>query len=132
MNDRELDALVRGLPRPGASPGFATRVLRAARRPRRSPVRVRLALAAGTVAVLVAVAGGALERRHDRERRAALAAEVMALRAAARELEAGVGAPPLVYVGGDDRVDIVVDGRRFAEGKARGAVHPASYRGEEL
>ncbi len=132
MNDRELDALVRGLPRPGAGPGFAARVVRAARQSQRPRGRGRLALAGVALAAAVLVTTGVLERRHAERQRAALAAEVRALRAAVGELEAGLGAPPLVYVGGDDRVDIVVDGRRFPPGAAHAAAEPALSRGEEL
>ncbi len=131
MNDRELDALVRALPADRASPGFTARVVRAAHRPRPRLVRVRLGLALAAAAV-AGVFAFALDRRHDDRERAAMRAEVMALRAAVGELEAGVETPPLVYVGGDDRVDIVVDGRRFPPGTARAAVEPALYRGEEL
>jgi len=129
MNDHELDDLVRALPPVHASPGFQARVMRRAaegRGPRRQ--RWVLAVAGGLVAVTAFVVPAVKMRQHERQR-AELRAEVLALSAAAAELQAGVD-PALVYVGGDDRVDIVVDPRKLAQaGRPVGA---PSYRGEEL
>lgn len=129
MNDHVLDALVRALPPVHASPGFQARVMRRATEGRR-PSRWRwvLALAGGLVAVAALVVPAVRMRQQER-RLAELRAEVLALSAAAAELQAGV-APPLVYVGGDDRVDIVVDLRKLAQ--AGRPVRAATYRGEEL
>jgi hypothetical protein len=130
MNDPELDDLVRGLPPVTASPGFEARVARRLAEPYRPRTTRRALVAAGALAVLAAVVIVPVVRsRHEEHRRAELRAEVMALRQAVAELRAGVPPEP-VYVGGDDRVDIVIDPRALAQ--AGKAVRPAAYRGEEL
>lgn len=119
MNDDPLSRELRRLPRPGASPGFTERVLRrlegAPAAPRRAAWRRRLAPAAAAAGLAVAVAAGAwLLRAQERseararaaalrERHHALAREIEDLRALQRDTA------PVLYLGGDERVDFVLD-----------------------
>jgi predicted NBD/HSP70 family sugar kinase len=130
MNDHDLDGLVRALPPVSASPGFEARVLRRVAEGRgRSRRRIGVLAMAGGLAASLVVVVPVLRARQQEHHRAELRAEVLALRAAVDQLQAGV-APPLVYVGGDDRVDLLVDPRTLAQ--AGGPASAPSYRGEEL
>ncbi len=135
ISDERLSAALRSLPRERAGTGFTREVLvRLDRRPRRrAPTRWRLAAAAAAVAVL-ALSFGLREWRHAEEQRATVArlerllAEKQALEtelAALRRLTDE--ARPLVYVGGNERVDLVVDLARFQRQGGFGL--PAAGRG---
>lgn len=116
MEDHDLGQLLRELPRESARDGFTSRVMaRLDARPEpwawRQP---RVVFAAAALAATVASAGF-LQIRADRraELRAAEARKLLqelrseheSLKQELRELSG----PPVVYVGGDEKVDLVVD-----------------------
>lgn len=116
MEDHKLGQLFRELPRERARAGFTARVmarLDAAPEPRvwRQP---RLVFAAAALAATVASAGF-LQLRSDRqaELRAAEARQLLQeLRSEHESLKQELqelSEPPVVYLGGDDKVDLVVD-----------------------
>ena len=113
MEDQHLERLLRELPRERARQAFTPRVL--ARLDQAPPVRVRWQprLAAALLAVSV-IAGGVV--RYER-----MEAERAAKRARAehgqikRELEALPPAPPVLYLGGNEDMDLVVDLRQVRE-----------------
>jgi hypothetical protein len=115
--DPEVLAALRDLPRETAGPGFTAAVLEKSA-PAREPAhaigwsRPALALAASVV-LLTVVAAGALERAHQKRE---LRGRVDALRTEHQELEQELAAlkrlstqePSVVYLGGDDQVDVVL------------------------
>jgi anti-sigma factor RsiW len=127
MEDHRLGSLLRELPREQARPGFTARVLeRLDAAPRTTPRwSFRLALAAATLAA-IAIPAGVLTRKHQETGQARQA--LQELRAEHGRLEQElreISAPPVVYLGGDENVDLVLD-----LGKVRNAeaVAPAAYR----
>jgi len=135
MEDHRLGDLLRDLPREQARPGFTARVLESldspkqARRPRRT---FRLALAgAAAAAVLTAVSFGVLMERRAESIEAAQARQALQeIRAEHGRLEQELeelSQPPVVYIGGNEDVDLVLD-----LGKVRGSegATPAAYHGE--
>jgi hypothetical protein len=132
MEDDRLGSLLRELSREQARPGFTARVLeRLDAAPRIAPrwsFRLTLAMAAATLAA-VAISAGILTQE-PREAR-----ETGQARQALREIRAEHGRleqelremteTPVVYLGGDENVDLVLD-----LGKVRNAeaVAPAAYR----
>ncbi|HEX3553275.1 MAG TPA: hypothetical protein VIA62_08600 [Thermoanaerobaculia bacterium] len=142
MEDQRLTDLLRELPREHARPGFTARVLDvlepldASRRtaPRRS-FRLAPALAAATL-VAVAISAGALMElwRGARQHRDAVQARqtLQELRAEHGRLEQelrDMSAPPVVYLGGDEKVDYVLDlGKvRNAEVEMSAPATPVAY-----
>jgi hypothetical protein len=134
MEDHRLGDLLRELPREHARPGFTARVLHRLDAPERTPRRsFRLALA-GAMAVALAVSAGVLMDRQAGSREAIEATEA---RQILRELRAEHGRlerqfremsqPPVVYIGGNENVDLVLD-----LGKVRGTegATPAAYHDE--
>ncbi|HEX9943719.1 MAG TPA: hypothetical protein VGG03_17040 [Thermoanaerobaculia bacterium] len=133
MEDHRLGDLLRELPREQARPGFTARVLERldAAEQRFGP---RLALAAVAAVMVVAVSAGALMDRQAERREAIEAAEAQRilaeLRAEHGRLERELremSQPPVVYIGGNEDVDLVLD-----LGKARGTAGatPAAYHDE--
>lgn len=139
MRDERLTQALRELPPERASPGFTSRVLARLDEPEAHPREMRLSrlslAAVAAAALLVAVALGA---RHDRlpgsggdaaEARALLEeirAEHERLERELSELEAASSGAPVLYLGGDESVDLVLDVGRVPERPA-GRVQPASY-----
>ncbi len=139
-DDRQIDRLLAGLPRQAASPGFAGRVVAAleeSARPRRS----RSWLLAGVLATVLAAAGLWLTPRapspRDRpddlrqadtglmlEEHRRLTEELESLKTRLRATE-----PPLLYLGGDEGLDLVLDLtpvlQPAAAGARRGGIRPA-------
>ncbi|MEM8932370.1 MAG: hypothetical protein AAGE94_14405 [Acidobacteriota bacterium] len=118
-----LDDVLASLPRERASEDFTTAVLDRVADARR-PAHHRGALLALAASFLLALGLGAHEWQERREGRAAaeriaameiearlLQAEIDELRAQARE------AYPVVYVGGNDDIDVVVDLARLVGGR---------------
>lgn len=144
QHDAIREAL-RSLPRARADDDFTERVLEridGGRRLPRVPAAVRWAAAATlAAAVLFAVSvswpGAAGERSGERERRARIEAlEAERLRLAAeleeiRRLASSLREPaPVLYLGGDDDVDLVIDLDRLARERPAGTgATPAAYRG---
>lgn len=136
MEDHSVGRLLRELPRETARPGFTQRVLARLDEPAQSTAlstgwRLRLAMAAMTaVALLVVASAGVI--RHEQSREAARAAEARRLlqeiRAEHDRIEQELRAlsePPVVYLGGDERLDLVVD---LDKVPAEDGPAPATYR----
>jgi hypothetical protein len=111
MEDHRLGELLRELPREHARPGFTARVLNRLESAERQPAIPRLALA-GALAAFLAVGMSVLVDAHKE-----LAQEVHDLSAP----------PPVVYLGGNEQVDLVLD-----LGKVDGSegATPVVYHGE--
>ena len=133
MEDHSVGRLLRELPRETARPGFTQRVLARLDEPAKSTAlssgwRLRLAVAA--VALLVVVSAGVI--RHEQSREAARAAEARRLlqeiRAEHDRIEQelrSLDEPPVIYLGGDERLDLVVD---LDKVPAEDGPAPATYR----
>ncbi|HEY2291980.1 MAG TPA: hypothetical protein VGM86_14870 [Thermoanaerobaculia bacterium] len=132
MEDHRLGDLLRELPREQARPGFTARVLHRLDAPERRRSIPRLALAT-VLAVALAVTAGllidarrnALESSRAEQALAEIRAEHARLEREVRELS---DQPSVVYLGGNEDVDLVLD-----LGKVRGsegAATPAAYHGE--
>ena len=120
---RQITDLLRELPPEHARPGFTARVLERLDAPLRTAPRrsFRLALApAAAVLVALAISAGVLTDWRARHREAVEARQTLEeLRAEHGRLEAElreISAPPVVFLGGDEKVDYVLD-----LGKVRGA-----------
>ncbi len=134
MEDHRLGDLLRELPREHARPGFTARVLSRLDAPedRRFHGRPRLALAGAMAAVAaVAISAGVLRDRPAGSERPIETTEAQRI---LRELRAEHGRlerefheisePPVLYLGGDEEVDLVLDLRNVQD--AEGVV-PAAY-----
>jgi hypothetical protein len=118
MQDHGVGPLLRELPRERAREGFAARVLARLDAPEPKPwrhsLRYRLVFATAALAAVVASAG--LFQVHAGRQEALRAAEA---RRMVRELRSehdslkqelqSLSQPPVVYLGGDEEVDLVVD-----------------------
>jgi hypothetical protein len=132
MEDHRIGELLRELPRERARNGFTARVLeRLDAGEAGRPALFWRPVAAFAAAILAAVAipaGLLMDRAADRERiRAAEARQILEeIRAEhgrlERELEE-ISEPPVLYLGGDENVDFVLDLRRVPESGTR----PAAY-----
>lgn len=118
MNDRDLRELLDTLPPAVARPGFSGRVMASLKTApeRRSPSWRWVTIAA----VLVLLLTGVVWRMAAVERAESLQAEVEALRAESARLHAELNLlrrraadPPVVYLGGTEDVDYVIDFARF-------------------
>lgn len=139
LPDRDLDRLLADLPRQAASPGFSRRLLdHLDRPPRRRASRAWLLAAAATAMVVLAVAlwlaphpgarpqqaeAAALEEEHR-----LLMEELAALKASLRSAQTA----PVIYVGGNEQVDLVLDLGPIWQGEARPGVQPAAHEGERV
>jgi hypothetical protein len=130
-SERELDRLLAELPRVGASPSFRERVLAAIDRPPVWRRRRRLGLAVSTAAVAVLAVVLWLV---PRPRESPPAAELEALRAEHRELVDELAAlraslrdseAPVLYLGGTEELDLVLDLRPIWSAEGAGAMRPA-------
>ncbi len=132
-NTEPLDRELRELPRVSASPGFTRRVLRRLEKPAATSPLPRFAwVTLGALAAILTVLAlrpdnapdrqarlTASEAREIRKQHALLAAELDRLRS---NTEA---AAPILYLGGDDEVDYVLDLSPFLLSPA-GGILPAS------
>jgi cell division protein FtsB len=135
MEDHRLGDLLRELPREQARPGFTARVLHRLDAPARRrwiPGRVpRLALAMALTVVLAVTAGLLVDARRDAIANARAERALAEIRAEHARLEREVqelsDPPSVVYLGGNEDVDLVLD-----LGKVRGSegATPAAYHGE--
>ncbi len=138
MENQRLGRTLRELPRERAKDDFTARVLARLDAPRR---RRRLPLAtlgaAAAAALGLALIAGPLRTAEREESRRQAAAEARRLleelrrdhQALATELEALAEEPPLIYLGGDDEVDLVLDLSRVPAAPP-GAVRGAASAGE--
>jgi hypothetical protein len=132
VEDHRIGELLRELPREHARTGFTARVVQKLDAPEtgRPALRWRPA-AALTAALLLAVAlsAGLLHERKAESVRTAEARQLLQeIRAEhgrlAREVEE-MSEPPVIYLGGDEDVDFVVDLSRVPE--AEGGIEPAAF-----
>jgi hypothetical protein len=136
---RPLADLLHELPAEHARPGFTARVLEQLDgEPRRAPrwsFRLAPALPAVAVAALLAVAitaGALIEWRAGARHREAVHA-LQELRAEHGRLEQELRAmsattePPVVYLGGDEKVDYVLDLGKMRNAEVVTSVTPAAY-----
>jgi len=131
MEDNRLGDLLRELPREHARPGFTARVLNRLEAPSRRPAVPRLAMA-GALAAVLAVGGSllvdarreAIETAEARQALQQIRAEHQRLAQEVQDLSAQ---PPVVYLGGNEKVDLVLDLGRV-DG-SEGAT-PVAYHGE--
>ena len=136
MEDHRLGDLLRELPREQARPGFTARVLERLDSRERAPRRpFRLALAgAAAAAILAAVSTGIVtgvvmdrqaQSRKDEARR--ILQEIRAEHGRLEQEVHELSQPPVVYIGGNEDVDLVLD-----LGKVSGSegATPAAYHGE--
>lgn len=133
MEDHSLGRLLRELPRETARPGFTQRVLARLDEPAKiaaSPRVWRLRLAVAATALLAVASAGLV--RYEQSRKAERAAEarqaLQEIRAEHDRLEQELRAlsePPVIYLGGDERLDLVVDPNRIP---AQDGPAPATYR----
>lgn len=137
MNDHRLGDLLRDLPREQARTGFTARVLErldtpaAPERPRRQPFRLALAGAAALLFIAVSV-GVLMDRRAESLAAAEAQRMLQEIRAEhgrlAQEVQS-LSQPPVVYIGGNEDVDLVLDlGKvRGSEGATPAAYHPETF-----
>jgi hypothetical protein len=131
MEDHRLGDLLRELPREQARPGFTARVLHRLDAPERRASMPRLALATVLAAALVVTTGWLIDARRDALANARAERVLAEIRAEHTRLEREVQdlsqPPSVVYLGGNEDVDLVLD-----LGKIRGSegATPASYHGE--
>jgi hypothetical protein len=116
MNDERLRSALRELPPAAPRPGFTQRVLaRLERAPRRRPLRPLPAWVTAAAAVTVLAGGlwGAAAGRQaleQQKRRAALKQESAAIARELAALRAEAAKPaPMLYLGGSEQVDVVLD-----------------------
>ncbi|MEA2601711.1 MAG: hypothetical protein QOF89_2703 [Acidobacteriota bacterium] len=129
---RQIVALLSELPREQARPGFTARVLeRLDAAPRttthRWSFRFALATAAATL-VVIAISAGVLTREpRDTGRAQQALREIRAEHGRLEQELREISAPPVVYLGGDESVDLVLDLGKVRDPKV---VTPAAYHEE--
>ena len=112
MEDHRLGDLLRELPRESARPGFTTRVLQRLDAPERRRSMPRLALAGAMAATLAVTAGVLVDARRDALEAVRVQRTLAEIRAEHGRLEREVrelSQPPVVYLGGNENVDLVLD-----------------------
>jgi hypothetical protein len=132
MKDEELRSLLRSLPRERASNGFTDEVLGrldVANRPfYRQP---RCALAAGLVLILVVAGWFGTGRWQDARQAEQTRQRIQALRTELEQLQKGVtllrDLAPVLYLGGDEDVDLVIDLRHLVSDERGEPAKPVSY-----
>ena len=133
MEDHRVGDLLRELPREHARPGFTARVVNRLDAPERRSISwraPRLALATALMIVLTVTAGFLIQERRDALANARAEQALAEIRAEHARLEREVqdlSQPPVIYLGGNEKVDLVLD-----LGKVRGSegATPAAYHGE--
>ena len=138
MEDHRLGDLLRELPREQARPGFTARVLERLDLLGQAPERIsrprrtfRFALAGATAAAILAVVStGVVMDRQAQVRKDEARRILQEIRAEHGRLEQEIhelSQPPVVYIGGNEDVDLVLD-----LGKVSGSegATPATYHGE--
>lgn len=132
MKDEELRNLLRSLPRERASNGFTDEVLGrldVAKRPfYRQP---RCAMAAGLVLILVVAGWFGTGRWQDARQAEQTRQRIQALRTELEQLQKGVtllrDLAPVLYLGGDEDVDLVIDLRHLVSDERGEPAKPVSY-----
>lgn len=112
MEDNSLNRLLGELPRESAREGFTTRVLARLDDQPQPAVWKRPRLVFATAAlVAVMVSAGVLQYRADQRQEEArrMLRELRSEHESLKHDFESLSAPPVVYVGGDEKVDLVVD-----------------------
>jgi hypothetical protein len=138
MNDERLHELLKTLPREQASPSFTARVLARCRAESAPVRRAPLWRPAWSAAVAVALGLGLLvswQVYEARQAEALRAARLASLLEEQRRLEQELGElrryarepTAQVYLGGDERTDLVLDLGELARRAERGGYRPAGW-----
>lgn len=132
MEDHRLGDLLRELPRESARPGFTTRVLQRLEAPERRRSMPRLALAGTMAATLAVTAGVLVDARRDALEAVRAQRALAEIRAEHGRLEREVrelSRPPVVYLGGNENVDLVLDLGKVGEteGAKLAAYHDETF-----
>jgi hypothetical protein len=130
MEDHRLGDLLRELPSEQARPGFTARVLNRLDAPEHRRSLPRLALATALAVVLAITAGVLVDARRDALEAARDRQALQEIRAEHGRLEREIqdlSQPPVVYLGGNENVDLVLD--LGTTGGTEGA-KPAAYHDE--
>jgi hypothetical protein len=132
MEDHRLGDLLRELPRESACPGFTTRVLQRLDAPERRRSMPRLALAGAMAATLAVTAGILVDARRDALEAVRAQRALAEIRAEHGRLEREVqelSQPPVVYLGGNENVDLVLDLGKVGEteGAKLAAYHDETF-----
>jgi hypothetical protein len=132
MEDHRLGDLLRELPRESARPGFTARVLNRLEAPERRGSMPRLALAGALAATLAVTAGVLVDARRDALETVRAQRALAEIRAEHGRLEREVqelSQPPVVYLGGNENVDLVLDLGKVGEteGAKLAAYHDETF-----
>jgi hypothetical protein len=136
MEDQHLGQLLRELPREQARPGFTARVLARLEAPPspRMTWRWQPRLAAAVAVAVALMSGLVYNSRLEAERAAKVARAQQILHELRaehgrikKELEALPDAPVL-YLGGDEKTDLVIDMGQVRSAQSAQDVQPATYR----
>ena len=132
MEDHRLGDLLRELPRESARPGFTARVLQRLEAPERRRSMPPLALAGAMAATLAVTAGVLVDARRDALEAVRAQRALAEIRAEHGRLEREVlelSRPPVVYLGGNENVDLVLDLGKVGEteGAKLAAYHDETF-----
>ncbi len=136
MNENRLSEAFESLPREQAGPAFTTAVLRRLEAPPRRRALAPLRLAAAVACLLAVVLGGHQLWNESQRQQSLARLEVMRVERRALEVEMrqlrrmAADARPVVYLGGNDDLDLVLDLSRLASRGSRGEMRPASFDSE--
>jgi hypothetical protein len=112
MEDNSLNRMLGELPREQAREGFTARALARLDRDSPAPVWRRPRLVFATAALVAVMASaGVFQYRHDQRQEEArrLLRELRSEHNNLKQEFESLSAPPVVYVGGNEQVDLVVD-----------------------
>jgi len=142
MDNEQLDKLLRTLPRETASADLAQQVINRLEEPQTPSRTRRLAFGLTLIAALLAAGLSAYlwldaraEKAQIRQQIAALRSEHQLLQARLRELKQKRPERPVVYLGGDDQVDYVLDLRKYLRAQVEDSPRnqiPLRYTGGSL
>jgi hypothetical protein len=135
MEDHRLGDLLRELPREHARPGFTARVLHRLEAPERRRAIPRFALAGALAAlafVLTITTGVLVDARRDALEAVRAERALAEIRAEHGRLEREVqelSRPPVIYLGGNENVDLVLDLGKVgeSEGAKLAAYHDETF-----
>jgi hypothetical protein len=128
VKDERLDELLRTLPREKASDDLTRRILEKLDRENVRPARARrLVFGFGLAALVLVAALSAFlwlseraRKKEIREQIATLQTEHKLLQARLQEMKRARSERPVIYLGGDDQVDYVLDLRNYLRAQVEG------------
>jgi allophanate hydrolase subunit 1 len=131
---RRIADLLRELPREHARPGFTARVLEQLeanpRKASRWSFRLAPAMPVATLLVVAISAGALIEWQGKSQKHQEAVQALRELRAEHGRLEAELqemSEPPVVYLGGDEKVDYVLDLGKIRDAELVTSATPAAY-----